>query len=304
MKIPIWSSRRFSWSTGHWVIWSLSVALAVASGAVGVGHAAAPQRIVSLIPSVTEMIFAMGEGGRVVGVTSFDRHPPEVERIVRVGALLDPDVERILGLKPDLVVLYGTQAELKQRFDRAGIPYYSYEHRGLADVMTTIRAVGARIGSGAAGERLASSLDRGIAAIRSSVSRLSRPRTLLVFERDPTSLRGIFASGGYGFMHDMLEAAGGTDVFADIKRQSVQAGTELILTRRPDVIIELRYGDAVRLATIPSEMQAWNALASIPAVRDRRVYPLVGDEFVTPGPRVVEAIERLARTLHPEIDKR
>ena len=122
----------------------------------------------------------------------------------------------------------------------------------------------------------------------------------MVFERDPSPLRDIYASGGYGFMHDMLEAAGGADVFADIKQQSVQAGTELILARRPEVIIELRYGDDVRTSAIPRQMQAWNALGSVPAVRSGRVYALVGDEFVTPGPRVVDAIRRLARTIHPE----
>ena len=129
--------------------------------------AAAPQRIVSIIPAVTEMIFAMGDGARVAGVSSFDRFPPEVSRITRVGALLDPDVERILSLKPDLVVVYNTQTELKQRLDRARIPYYSYEHRTLVDITTTIRAIGARIGSGPRAERLATDIERKITAVRS-----------------------------------------------------------------------------------------------------------------------------------------
>jgi cobalamin transport system substrate-binding protein len=263
--------------------------------------AAAPQRIVSLIPAVTEMIFAMGDGARIAGVSSFDRFPAEVSRITRVGALLDPDVERILSLKPDLVVVYNTQTELKQRLDRARIPYYSYEHRTLADITMTVRAIGARIGSGPRAERLAGDIERRIAAIRSSVSKLPRPRTLLVFEREGSSLRNIFATGGYGFIHDMLDAAGGDDVFADIARQSVQATSELILSRRPEVIIELRYGDNVKVADIPREMQAWNALSSLPAVKNHRVHVLVGDEYVVPGPRVADAVQRLARTLHPEL---
>jgi iron complex transport system substrate-binding protein len=263
--------------------------------------AAAPQRIVSIIPAVTEMIFAMGDGARVAGVSSFDRFPPEVSRITRVGALLDPDVERILSLKPDLVVLYNTQTELKQRLDRARIPYYSYEHRTLADITMTVRTIGARIGSGPRAERLAGDIERRIAAVRSSVSKLPRPRTLLVFEREGSSLRNIFATGGYGFIHDMLDAAGGDDVFGDIARQSVQATSELILSRRPEVIIELRYGDNVKVADIPREMQAWNALSSLPAVKNHRVHVLVGDEYVVPGPRVADAVQRLARTLHPEL---
>jgi iron complex transport system substrate-binding protein len=281
-----------------------AMALAVAFIVVMISRswaASAPQRIVSIIPAVTEMIFAMGDGARIAGVSSFDRFPPEVSRITRVGALLDPDVERILSLKPDLVVVYNTQTELKQRLDRARIPYYSYEHRTLADITMTVRAIGTRIGSGPRAERLAGDIERRIAAIRSSVSKLPRPRTLLVFEREGSSLRNIFATGGYGFIHDMLDAAGGDDVFADIARQSVQATSELILSRRPEVIIELRYGDNVRVADIPREMQAWNALSSLPAVKNHRVHVLVGDEYVVPGPRVADAVQRLARTLHPEL---
>src|SRR5438105_8677205 len=138
--------------------------------AAAAAEAAAPQRIVSLIPSVTEMLFAIGEGRRVVGVSSYDEYPPEVKRLPRVGGLLDPNVERLLSLKPDLVILYQTQNELKQRLDRAGIPYYSYEHRALADITVTLRAIGARIESPARAEALAAAMEQSIAAIRSSVA--------------------------------------------------------------------------------------------------------------------------------------
>jgi cobalamin transport system substrate-binding protein len=273
------------------VAWWLCLAMAPAT-------AEPPQRIVSLIPAVTEMIFAIGGGARIVGVSDYDKYPPEVSRLAKVGGLLDPSVERILGLKPDLVVVYNTQVELKQRFDRAGIPYFSYQHRALADVTMTVRAIGARIGSIERAETLAAQMERSIAAIRESVANLPHPRTMLVFERDPSSLRNISASAGYGFLHDMLEAAGGEDVFGDIKRESVQATTEMILAGKPDVIIELRYG--ANVAKDPArELQAWNALSSVPAVKNRRIYLLTGDEFVVPGPRVVDATRRFAQTLHP-----
>ena len=80
----------------------------------------------------------------------------------------------------------------------------------------------------------------------------------------------------------------------------LQATTELILARRPDVVVELRYGDNVKVADIPREMEAWNALSSLPAVKNHRVHALVGDEYVVPGPRVVDAVRRLAATIHPE----
>ena len=259
-----------------------------------------PARIISLVPSVAEMLFALGEGRRLVGVSSYDRFPLEVSKIPRVGGLVDPDVERILALRPDLVVLYTTQTELVQRLDRAGIPYFSYVHRALPDISVTVRAIGARIGLADRANSLASEMDRSLAAIRSATSRLPHPTTLLVFGRDPASLRNVYASGGYGFLHDMLDVAGGTNVFGDVKQESVQVSTEQLLARRPEVIIELRYGDSLATADIPKELLAWNVLASVPAVRNHRIHALVGDEFVVPGPRVVEATRKLAHTLHPD----
>ena len=259
-----------------------------------------PRRIVSLIPAVTEMIFVMGEGARIVGVSSYDRYPPQVSSIARVGGLLDPSVERLLRLKPDLVIVYDTQRELKLRLERAEIPSYLYEHRDLSDITRTLRAVGARIGASDAANRIASKMESDLDALRRSVATLPRVKVLLVFGRDAGSLRHIDASGGYGFLHDMVEAAGGDDVFGDIKQQSVQTTAEMILARRPEVIIELRYGDSAKSLDVKRELSAWDALPSVPAVKNHKVHILVGDEFVVPGPRVVDATRTLATVLHPE----
>ena len=105
-----------------------------------------PGRIVSLVPAVTEMLFAIGAGPQVIAISSYDQDPPEVQRLPRVGALLDPDVERILSLRPDLVVTYGSQTDLKQQLDRASIPIFDYRHAGLADITATIRRLGAATG--------------------------------------------------------------------------------------------------------------------------------------------------------------
>jgi ABC-type Fe3+-hydroxamate transport system substrate-binding protein len=109
----------------------------------------------------------------------------------------------------------------------------------------------------------------------------------------------VLASGGYGFLSDLLDVTGSDNVFADIKQQSVQASTEMLLTRQPDAIVELRYGDDRRAINVDQELAVWNTLPSLPAVRNRRLYLLVGDEFVVPGPRIVNAARRLAEALHP-----
>ena len=264
---------------------------------------ARPQRIVSLVPAVTEMIYAMGDGARVAAVSNYDHFPADVARLPKVGGLLDPSVERILAIKPDLVIVYATQQELIERLDRARIPYFNYQHRALPDIMSTIRAVGARIGSAARAEALASGMERALDDIRTQTAALPHPATLLVFERDRASLRNVYASGGYGFLHDMLEIAGGRNVFANVKQQAVQASTEMLISSRPEAIVELVYGDSLKHADLASELRAWDAIASVPAVRAHRIVALTGDEFVVPGPRVVDATRKLARALHPDAFK-
>jgi iron complex transport system substrate-binding protein len=262
-----------------------------------------PSRIISIIPAVTEMLFAIGAGPQLVAVGSFDRFPPvEIEKLPRVGALIDPDVERILSLRPDLVVIYGSQTDLRTQLERAQIPVYVYNHAGLGDITVTLRTLGTRVGRERPAADLAASIERHIAATRSRVAGLRRPRTLIVFSRETLALRGIYASGGIGFIDDMLEAAGGTNIFADLKRQAVQATTELILSRRPEVILELR-GEKIPTETATRERAVWRALASVPAVRTGRVYFIADERTVVPGPRVAEAIELFARTLHPDAFK-
>jgi iron complex transport system substrate-binding protein len=261
--------------------------------------AAAPRRIVSLIPAVTEMLFAIGAGARVIAVSSFDTYPPQVQKLPRVGALIDPDVERILSLRPDLVVAFATQTTLLEQLARAKIPIYVYRHAGLADVLTTIRDIGTRVGREQAAADLTRSLETRIEVVRTRVDGRPRPRTLIVFDREKLALRGIYASGGVGFIHDMVSAAGGDNVFADVKQQAVQATTELVLARSPDVILELR-GDPLDATVRAREMGVWSALSSLPAVRTSRVYFLDREETVVPGPRIADAVELFARTLHPQ----
>lgn len=277
-------------------------ALLLAPGARAVGRAAAaPTRIVSLVPAATEMLFAIGAGPQVVGVGSYDTYPPETAKLPRVGALLDPDVERILTLRPDLAVVYATQVDLERQLRRAGIAVFEYRHAGLADVTGTIRALGSATGHRAQAEDVAHGIDEGLAQIRKAVADLPRPRTLLIFGRERLALRGIYASGGVGFLHDMLTVAGGEDVFADVKQQAVQATTEAIIARRPDVIVEVRGADnPMPHAAVQEEIGTWSVLSSVPAVRSGRVYYLVDDRLVVPGPRVVEGTRLLARVLHPD----
>jgi iron complex transport system substrate-binding protein len=268
-------------------------------------HAQAPRaaRIVSLVPSLTETLFAIGAGPAVVGVGSFDTYPPEVTKLPKVGALIDPDVERILSLRPDLVVTYGSQTELEAQLGRANIRTFSYRHGGIRDILESFTALGQATGRTPEAEALAARITSQLAAIRARVKGRTRPRTLLVLDRQPGSLREIYASGGIGFMHDMLDAAGGENVFADAKSESVQPSTEMLITRAPEVIIEVRAEGLIEPSKVAAERNVWSALSSLPAVRKGRIYLLTGSQLVVPGPRLAQGTEALARALHPDAFK-
>jgi iron complex transport system substrate-binding protein len=142
---------------------------------------------------------------------------------------------------------------------------------------------------------VAAAIERDLADIRARVGGRPRPRTLLVFGREPGTLRNLYASGGVGFLHDMLEVAGAVNVFQSEKRESVQASSETLLAVAPEAIIELHVD-----ADGAVDLNAWQALPALPAVRTNRIVVLTGTDLVTAGPRVAKATERIARALHPE----
>ncbi len=294
--------RRTAFEVGHAAC--VVVLLGALVGLTGCGPReeaapAAPEikgpRVVSLVPAVTEMLFAVGAGTQVVGVSSFDKVPAEVASRPKVGALLDPDVERILSLKPDLVVTYGSQTALHEQLARAGIESLTYTHGGIGDTLAMIEEVGRRTGHEASGREAAQALRAQLVGVRMRVEGRPRPRVLLVFGREPGSVRQVWASGGVGFLHELLDVAGADNVFADVARENVQATTELLLARAPDAIVDLRAN-----ARAPENPSPWAALPGLPAVKTGRVVTLDGDPFVVPGPRLGQAAEALARALHPE----
>jgi iron complex transport system substrate-binding protein len=261
--------------------------------------AQSPKRIISLVPNVTEILFAIGAGPQVVAVSNYDVEPPDVRSLPTVGALLDPDTEKIISLRPDLVITYGSQTELQSQLKSANIAFFDYRHAGLDHIMATMRALGARTGHVDQAETAARSLEASIDAIKKRVAGKPRPKTLLVFGREPGSLRNVYASGGKGFLHDMLEVAGGEDVLQDIDKESAQINTETIIARAPDVILELNSANRLNDADMQKALDPWMKLTAVPAVKNKRVVILLGPGLTVPGPRVIDGIEKMAKALHP-----
>jgi ABC-type Fe3+-hydroxamate transport system substrate-binding protein len=148
-------------------------------------------------------------------------------------------------------------------------------------------------------DALAANMERALADVRKTVAGRGRPRTLLVFERDTASLQNMFASGGYGFLADLLDVAGGENVFGSVKKQAVQASTEMILASRPDVIIELRYGDNARNIDAARDLRTWGALGSIPAAATKDSHADRRPIRRYQAPRLPMRPANSGRTLHP-----
>lgn len=273
-----------------WLVLSFLLPVFVAAQAV-------PKRIVSLIPAVTEMLFAIGAGEQVVGVSSFDTFPPEATTRPAVGGLFDPNYETILSLRPDLVITYGSQDELVRRLDATRIPHYSYRHGGLAQITSTIRDLGRVTGHVDQAERVAAGIEAELDEVRRAARGRSSPRVLLVFGREDGSLRGLFVSGGVGFLNDLVVAAGGQNVMADVQREGLQLSAEQLLVRAPEVVIELRGGAEWSDERRARELAVWKT-ARIPAARSGRVSILTDESLVIPGPRVVTAAKAIAGAVH------
>jgi iron complex transport system substrate-binding protein len=249
------------------------------------------------------MLFAVDAGPQVVGVSSYDDFPAETKALPRVGALLDPDTERILSLRPDLVVVYGSQTELEGQFTRAGIRVYPYRHGGIDSILQAVADLARLTGHPAEGDRVIRNVRSQLDAISMRVRGRRRPRTMIVMGRDAGALRGVYVSGGIGFLHELLDVAGGDDVFGDIKREGVQPSNETMIVRAPEVIMELHAGEQPPGDVLQKERLAWNLLASVPAVRTGRVHLLYGGYLVAAGPRIGRAAEAFARVLHPDTFK-
>lgn len=255
-----------------------------------------PVRIVSLIPAVTEMLFAIGAGPQVVGVSTFDTFPKEAATRTKVGGLFDPNFEAILTLRPDLAIVYGSQEELIGRLDRVRVPMFRYRHGGLADITRTIRDLGERSGHAGEANRLSDEIDGQIRDVRLRARGNARPKTLLVFGREEGSMRGLYVSGGVGFLHDMLEAAGGVNVMADVKREGLQLSLEQLLSRAPEVVVELRASEGWSAERLAREAATWQAV-SVPAARNGRIRFLTDDSLTIPGPRVGKAVQTIFNAL-------
>lgn len=261
-------------------------------------NGAPARRVVTLSPSLTEIVWALQAGDRVVGVSDYCDFPPEAKTRPRVGNFLSPSIERILELKPDLVLLDGVQRDIAAALSQAGAQALTVSMQDLAQVRAALLKVGEALGDRQEQARaLLAKLDGEIAEVkRQSAGRPPR-RTMFVVDRQIGGLRGLVVAGPGSYLDELLRLSGGVNVFSDLSARYAKVAVEAIEERRPDVIFDAVHTEKAGIASLARD---WEQLSQVPAVAQHRVYVLGDVEFVTPGPRLGEALRRMAKLLSEE----
>ena len=247
--------------------------------------AAPAHRVVSLIPASTELLFAIGAGSTVVGRTSYCDYPPAAKSVPDLGDGIRPSIEAVLGQRPDLVVVYnsGQNAVIAERLRALGIPSLRINTDALADVGRVARILGTLTGHERGADSVASVFDTALAAATRPLES-GRPKVLLlVWEQPPMTI------GRGSFLHELVERAGGENLFADVSASSGVVSIEAVAARNPDLIFTTTEGPAA-FASRPE----WQVVR---AVREHRFLRVSGSEFNRPSPRAPAAIRELTAKL-------
>ncbi|MBU0494514.1 MAG: ABC transporter substrate-binding protein [Chloroflexi bacterium] len=257
-----------------------------------------PQRIVSLAPSNTEILFALGLGDQVVGVTDFCDYPPEATAKAKVGGIT-PNVEQIVTLKPDLVVTIGGDpfpAELITRLEELGLPTLVLAPKDLDSVYHDIELVGQATGKQAEAKKLVDDMKARAQAVTDKCKNVAS-RPTVFYELDATDAAKPFTVGPGSWHDTFIQIAGGTNVAANAPSPWVQFSMEELVKSDPALII---LGDANRGVTADA-VKAREGWGSLKAVQSGAIYPIDDNLISRPGPRVVDGLEALARIIHPEL---
>ncbi len=280
----------------------LVVGLVVMAGlAMRVQAQAVPARIVSTSPSITETLFALGLGDRVVGVSRFCRYPAAVAALPKVGTFLKPDAEAIAALRPDIVFVHAGPNSAAAQLQTLGIKTATVDRGGLTTVFTTIGQIGAAAGVPDRGEHLIADLRAGLDRVKAAVAGRQPRRVLIIVGRRTGTLTDLVAVGPGSYLHDLATLAGGTNVLADAKLEYPRISMETVISLAPDVIVDIGEmgewpadADQRRQAT----ESLWRQQTLVKAVQTGAVHATTNEAFVVPGPRILDVARTLALWFH------
>ncbi len=263
-----------------------------------------PQRIVSLAPSLTETLFALGVGDRVVGVTRYCTHPSEALRLPKIGGHLDPNFEAIVSLEPDLVVLIPSGEANARRLESLGLSVLQVDQHDVCSLLDSVSVLAAACGVDDRGAQLRADIERRLADVSAIVEASPRLRTVVAVGHDISGgvVRAVWVAGPDTFYSGVLEIAGGVNAVEGAIVRYPEVSREGLVALDPDVVLDVVAGVEERGMELDQILAGWRRLTELRAVRENRVRVLQGDLMVVPGPRLPEMVREVARALHPELD--
>jgi iron complex transport system substrate-binding protein len=253
-----------------------------------------PKKIVSLAPNITEILFSLGLDREIVGVSIHCNFPEKVQSKVRVGSYISLDFEKIVSLKPDLIIATGAgnTRDMVERLERLGFPTYVIFPRNVEDVIRSVGHLGQLVGREKEGVEIIQEMKRRRERVVALTLGLPRPRVFLQIGEAP-----VVTVGKNSFADDLIRLAGGDNVAGNEKEMYPRFGMEEILKRSPEVILISSMNPR---GNYQKALQEWSRWKTIPAVKNGRIHLLDSDLIDRPSPRIIEGLEEMARILHPE----
>ncbi|HKP38269.1 MAG TPA: helical backbone metal receptor [Pyrinomonadaceae bacterium] len=260
---------------------------------------ARPQRIVSLSPSVTEILYGIGAWPQVIAVSQFCTYPDDVKNKPRVNGWDKTNLEQVMALKPDFVIGAAAQAPfLRDKLEALGVHSLFMTDLTLANILNSIGEIGRATGHEQEAAALAAQTQREIDAVRLAVANRPRPKVLCVVDRVPGTVRDLYTATRGSYLDELITIAGGESIASPGDHGYGKIGKEAVLTMNPEVIIDMVQGAAGKLAEDP--IAVWGELAEVKAVREKRVYPMRDPSVIHPSQFVGHTAQLFARALHPE----
>jgi len=272
------------------------------SGPVGPGNSSGeqrPQRIVSLSPNVTEILYGIGAWPQVIAVSEYCTYPEDVKNKPRVNGWDKTNLEQVLALKPDFVI--GVEAQepfVRDKLNGLGVRTLFLRGQKLADVLRAIVEIGRATGHEAAAVELSKKTEGEIEQVRQTVADLPRPRVLCVVDRLPGTIRDIYTATKGSYIDELIQIAGGDSIAPPEAQGYGKITKEAVLALDPEVIIDMVQGSKGKFGEDP--ISVWNELAEVKAVRDKRIYPMSDPTVIHPSQFVGQTARTFARVLHPE----
>jgi iron complex transport system substrate-binding protein len=260
---------------------------------------AAPQRIVSLAPTVTELLYGIGAFPQVVGVSDYCSYPPEAAKLPSVGGWSNPSLEKLAAMRPDLVIVDSAEGVfLSDSFHKLGLRLMVVPTKTVEDVYRAMAELGRVTGHEQQAAQLIASTRQGLARVSQRTAKLPRRSVVLIVDRTPGTLRELITATGGEFLAELVEIAGGRIAVPPAKDGYGKLSKEDLLAANPDVILDFVHGEVGHLSGNPAE--AWREMPELKAVRGGRVYPVNEDYVPHASQRMVQTAELFARLIHPE----